>query len=300
MEGQTKIIRLANGYHIWTRKVGESPIKVLLLHGGPGLTHEYLENFQDYLPRQGLEIYFYDQLGSYFSDQPDDPALWNIERFCDEVEEVRNGLGLTDFYLFGHSWGGMLAIEYALKYGDFLKGLIISNTTASIELWDKYLVQLRDSMPVEVVGRMDVLKRQGEAGGVEYNELFWEHFGKLYICRKETMAEPAARSESRINEKVHETLMGTLEYEVNGLMKDWNRWETLHEINNPTLLLGGRFDMMKATEMEEMGKKIPNSRTSISEDGSHLVMWDDPDTYFKHLVAFLHEVEAGRFESDPK
>jgi proline iminopeptidase len=105
---------------------GQAPIKVLLLHGGPGLNHIYLECFEDYLPQNGIEFYYYDQLGGLFSDNPDDPSLWTIERYTDEVEEVRKGLGLDQFYLYGHSWGGMLTYEYALKYGSRLKGAIVS------------------------------------------------------------------------------------------------------------------------------------------------------------------------------
>ena len=114
--------------------MGDNPaIKVLLLHGGPGATHEQWESVEQYLAPAGIEFYYYDQLGSYFSDQPDEPALWTTERFVEEVEQVRQALGLgpDNFYLVGQSWGGMLAIEYALKYQENLKGLVISNMMAS-------------------------------------------------------------------------------------------------------------------------------------------------------------------------
>src|SRR2546430_14319623 len=115
-----KLIRVDGKYHVWTKRVGSGPIKMLTLHGGPGSTHEYFECFEDFLPQHGIEFFYYDQLGSAYSDQPDDAALWRIERFREEVEQVRSALGLDDFYLYGHSWGGMLAIEYALKYQDHL------------------------------------------------------------------------------------------------------------------------------------------------------------------------------------
>jgi len=106
-------------FHVWTKRIGNHPtMKVLLLHGGPGATHEYLEAFDSYFPAAGIEYYYYDQLGSYYSDQPHEPELVQLERFVEEVEQVRKGLGLdrSNFYLYGHSWGGLLAIEYALKY----------------------------------------------------------------------------------------------------------------------------------------------------------------------------------------
>ena len=125
----------AGDFRVWTKRVGDNPrIKVLLLHGGPGATHEPLEVFDSFLPADGVEYYYYDQLGSYYSDQPDDPRLLTTDRFVDEVEQVRQALGLDkdNFYLYGHSWGGILAMEYALAHPQALKGLIISNMMASI------------------------------------------------------------------------------------------------------------------------------------------------------------------------
>src|SRR5262245_42355659 len=116
-------------FHVWTKRVGNSPtMKVLLLHGGPGATHEYFEAFDSYFPAANIEYYYYDQLGSAFSDQPDEPELWDLPRFVEEVEQVRQALELdrNNFYLLGHSWGGILAMEYALKYQEHLKGLVIS------------------------------------------------------------------------------------------------------------------------------------------------------------------------------
>ncbi|HEX5788519.1 MAG TPA: proline iminopeptidase-family hydrolase, partial [Woeseiaceae bacterium] len=128
-------------YRVWTRRVGNNPtVKILLLHGGPGFTHEYLEAFDSYLPAASIEYYYYDQLGSYYSDQPDEPDLWELPRFVEEVEQVRDALELSreNFYLYGHSWGGLLAIEYALKYQQNLKGLIVSNMMASIPAYNEY------------------------------------------------------------------------------------------------------------------------------------------------------------------
>src|SRR5688572_2753565 len=128
-------------FKVWTKRFGNNPrIKVLLLHGGPAMTHEYMECFQSFFPREGIEFYEYDQLGSYYSDQPIDSSLWTVERFVEEVEQVRLALGLSkdNFFLLGNSWGGILAMEYALKYQQHLKGLIICNMMASCPDYDKY------------------------------------------------------------------------------------------------------------------------------------------------------------------
>ena len=128
-------------FRVWTKRVGNNPsVKVLLLHGGPGATHEGFEAFDSYLPAAGIEYYYYDQLGSAYSDQPDDPDLWELDRFVDEVEQVRVALGLdrSNFFLFGQSWGGILAMEYALHHGDALKGLVISNMMSSCRAYNAY------------------------------------------------------------------------------------------------------------------------------------------------------------------
>jgi proline iminopeptidase len=131
----------AGTFKVWTKRFGNNPkIKVLLLHGGPAMTHEYLEAFESFFPKEGFEFYEYDQLGSYYSDQPGDSSLWTLERFVEEVEQVRKALNMTkdNFYLLGNSWGGMLAMQYALKYQDNLKGLIVADMMSSCPEYGKY------------------------------------------------------------------------------------------------------------------------------------------------------------------
>src|SRR5579863_8950161 len=133
LSGGVRIIPIttAHGtFKVWTKRVGNNPrVRLLLLHGGPGATHEYFEACDSYLPAAGIEYYYYDQLGSGFSDQPDEPSLWDLDRFVDEVEQVRQALGLNrdNFVLLGHSWGGILAMEYALHHQEHLRGLVISS-----------------------------------------------------------------------------------------------------------------------------------------------------------------------------
>ena len=271
--------------------MGESPVKVLLLHGGPGLTHEYLENFHVYLPKNRIEMYFYDQLGSYFSDQPDDMEPWTIERFTEEIEEVRKGLSLEDFYLFGHSWGGVLAIEYALKYGDSLKGLIISNMAASSASWEKKMNELRDLFPQEIIQKMKKMEAENQNETDEYFQIYWEYFGKNHICRLDALPEAVIRSENHINLKLIDAFLGNEEFKINGKLKEWNSWDKIQHITVPTLLITGRYDYMAAEDHEEMGRRIPDARVCICENGSHLTMWDDTEDYFQHLIQFIEDVE---------
>ena len=151
LSGGVKLIPITTPkgtFRVWTKRIGNNPtIKVLLLHGGPGLTHEDFEAVDSYFPAAGVEYYYYDQLGSYYSDQPTDSSLWDLPRFVEEVEQVRQAskLDSTNFFLLGQSWGGMLAIEYALKYQQHLKGLIISNMMSSIPAYNEYAEQGADA-----------------------------------------------------------------------------------------------------------------------------------------------------------
>ena len=296
MSSASKIIPIHGGFHVWTRKIGDSPVKMLLLHGGPGATHEYLESFEQYLPPANIEIYFYDQLGSFYSDQPNDVSLWNVERFREEVEEVRQYLDLDQFYLCGQSWGGFLAIEYALKYQVALKGLIISNMTASIPSYVKYINSLRGRLPESILNVLEHYEAKGQYEAEEYQALLIEHLYKKHLCRVDPWPEAVSRAFAHINPQVYNTMQGPNEFLVTGTFKDWNRWDDVHHIKVPTLVLGGRYDTMDPADIEEMGRRIQNSTVGICENGSHMSMWDDADAYFGFIKSFVHNVEEGHIK----
>src|SRR5688572_15809242 len=177
-------------FTVWTKRVGNNPrIKVLLLHGGPGATHEYFEALDSFFPAAGIEYYYYDQLGSAYSDSPDDAALASlltIEHYVDEVEQVRTALGLgpDDFYLLGHSWGGILAIEYALKHQRNLKGLIISNMMSSIPAYNEYASKvLIPKMDPKVVAEILDMEAKGLTEDPRYAQLL-EGYYSQHILRR--------------------------------------------------------------------------------------------------------------------
>ncbi|WP_293911911.1 proline iminopeptidase-family hydrolase [Deinococcus sp.] len=297
-EAAVRHIEIDGGYQVWTRKVGHGPIVLLLLHGGPGCTHEYFECFEDQLSPDEYTFYYYDQLGSYFSDQPGDTALWNVERFREEVEQVRAALGLEQFYLFGQSWGGMLGIEYALKYQSRLRGLIISNMTASIGSYVSYLGELRERMAPEDVAAMKRYEAAGDYAAPDYQALLTRLYN-LHICRSLPWPEPVQRMFGHMALPVYNTMQGDNEFVVTGNFADWNRWADLQRIVVPTLLTVGRHDSMNPADIEEMGRRIPGSRVHIAEAGSHLSMWDDPQSYFASLRSFLADTERGLTARQP-
>ena len=174
-------------FKVWTKRVGNNPTKkVLLLHGGPGMTHELYSCFDGYFPQEGIEYIYYDQLGSYYSDQPDDLDLWTKERFVEEVEQVRLALGLdaSNFYLLGQSWGGMLAMEYALKYQDNLKGLVISNMMSSIPEYNLYAQEvLGPQMDPAIYKEIKAMEDAEDFGNPKYGELLFQYYYTEHVLR---------------------------------------------------------------------------------------------------------------------
>ena len=285
--GGSRMIEIEGGYHVWTKKVGDSPIKVLLLHGGPGLDHTYFECFEDFLPPNGIEFYYYDQLDSTNSDKPGDVRLWTVERFCHEVEAVRKGLGLEQFYLLGHSWGGMLAIGYALAYPQHLKGLIISNMAASIQSFAEYFNQLRVALPENAQRILDKYEKSGLYEAPEYKKVVFEQMYCRYICRLSPWPEPITRDFRNWNQKIYNYMQGPSELVCTGTFKDWNRWADLPRIDIRTLVMGAKYEEMSPKDLRKMADLMPNARVWISEKGSHFAMYDDQVAYFTELLTFL-------------
>jgi proline iminopeptidase len=288
-------------FRVWTKRVGNNPgVKVLLLHGGPGVTHEYLEALDSYFPGAGIEYYYYDQLGSFYSDQPDEPDLWNTPRFVDEVEQVRKALNLgpDNFFLFGQSWGGILAIEYALEYGQNLKGLVISNMMASIPAYNEYAEKvLMPEMDQPALAEIKGYEAAGDFANPRYEQLLYEHHYVKHILRM-PLAEwpdPVIRSFSHMNPKIYVPMQGPSELGASGKLEHWDRTGDLSRITVPTLVIGAEYDTMDPKHMEWMAGQFPKGRYVYCPHGSHLALYDDQATYTRGLIQFIRDVDAGRF-----
>ena len=287
-------------FRVWTKRVGSNPtIKVLLLHGGPGFTHEYLEAFDSYFPAAGIEYYYYDQLGSYYSDQPDEPEFWSTPRFVDEVEQVRQALDLgpDDFYLYGHSWGGILAMEYALKYPDNLKGLIVSNMMASIPAYNQYAQDvLMPMMDQDVLAEIKGYESAEDYENPRYMELLMEHHYVHHILRMppDEWPDPLLRALEHLNPSVYIPMQGPSELGASGVLADWDRTADLGRIQAPTLVIGAAHDTMDPEHMEWMAGELENGRYLYCPNGSHLALYDDQEIYFEGLIEFIRDVDAGR------
>lgn len=284
-------------FSVWTRRVGEHPTrKLLLLHGGPGATHEGFEIFEQYLPLDEVEFYYYDQLGSYHSDQPNEPELWTVARFVDEVEQVRSALNLdaSNFYLLGQSWGGLLAMEYALTHQEQLKGLIISNMMSSAPAYGAYAENvLMPSMDAAVVKELKGLEAEEDYSNPRYETLLMEHHYQYHVLRKplNQWPEPVMRMLEHINHDIYVPMQGPSELGIRGTLADWDRSEDLSRITVPALVIGAAHDTMDPEHMAWMAGQLPNGRSLICPNGSHLAQYDDPDHYFPGLLRFISDVD---------
>ncbi len=286
-------------FDVWTRRVGDNPrIKLLLLHGGPGATHEYFECLDAYLPAEGIEYYFYDQLGSAYSDQPDDPSLWEIDRFVDEVEQVRQalGLGADNFFVLGHSWGGVLAIEYALRHQQHLKGLVVSNMMASIPAYNRYAREvLMPPMDQTALARIQELEAEGRTDDPDYERLLNEHHYVHHVLRMpvEQWPDPVVRAFAHINPAIYVPMQGPSELGASGKLLEWDRTADLASIEVPTLVIGAEHDTMDPAHMRAMATSFARGTYLHCPQGSHMAMYDDQLTYVRGLVDFLTSVDAG-------
>jgi proline iminopeptidase len=286
----------AGEFRVWTRRVGTNPdLKVLLLHGGPGATDELYEPFDLWFPPAGIEYYYYDQLGSFRSDQPDEPSLWDLDRFVDEVEQVRRALRLdsSNFVLLGQSWGGLLALEYAVHHQQHLKGLVISNMMASCKLYNDYATDvLMPTIDPSVLAEIKRFEAEGRTDDPRYDQLLVEHHYVFHVCRLpfDDWPEPVIRTFQHLNPAVYVPMQGPSELGMSGTLEGWDRTADLASITVPTLTIGATHDTMDPEHMRWMAEQLPNGRHLHCPDGSHLAQFDDPQHYFPGLLDFLRSL----------
>jgi proline iminopeptidase len=286
----------AGAFRVWVKRVGNHPdLRVLLLHGGPGATHEYFEACDSYLPAAGIEYYYYDQLGSGFSDQPEEPSLWDLDRFVDEVEQVRQALGLDrdNFVLVGHSWGGILAIEYALHHQQHLRGLVISSMMSSVPAYNAYAEQvLMPDMDQAALAEIKAFEAGGETGDPKYMELLNEQHYVHHVLRMPVAdwPDPVQRAFAHINPAIYVSMQGPSELGISAdaSLAHWERFDELATIDVPTLVIGARHDTMDPAHMEAMAGRLPRGQYLFCPDGSHMAMYDDQQVYFTGLIDFLN------------
>jgi pimeloyl-ACP methyl ester carboxylesterase len=266
------------GFQTWYEIVGdgEQPgrLPLLVLHGGPGSSHDALEGLGA-LAEQGRRVVFYDQLGSGESDRPEDTSLWTVETFLDQLRTVREKLGLDRLHLFGSSWGGMLALEYALTRPDGLASLVLNSTPTSAPRWATEAKRLHEELPPGLD------EKEGE-----------KEFWRRHICRLDPEPEPLARARAKFGKPVYETMWGPNEFTVTGTLKDWDVVDRLGEIRLPTLLTSGRHDECTPALVEPLHRGIAGSEWVVFEESAHVSYLEEPERYLEVVDGFLERVES--------
>lgn len=294
----------AGEFKVWTKRFGNNPrIKILLLHGGPATGHEYMECFESFFPQQGFEFYEYDQLGAPYSDQPSDSSLWTVPRYVDEVEQVRKAIGADrrNFYVLGNSWGGILAMEYALKYQDHIKGLIVADMVASCPEYGKYANEvLSKTMDPKVLAELRDIEAKKDFSNPRYEELLIPNFYHQHICRLAEWPDPVVRAfthmdNTKVSKEIYVMMQGPSEFGIAGRLANWDIKNRLKEIKIPTLMVGAKYDTMDPNAMEEQSQMVQHGRYLYCPNGSHLCMWDDQKVFMTGVIQFIRDVDQRNF-----
>jgi len=284
------------GYKVWCGIVGEreepGKLPLLCLHGGPGAPHDYLEPLGA-VADTGRRVIFYDQLGSGNSDHPHKPGMWTVELFVEEVGVVCQALGLERVHLFGQSWGGMLAMEYALKKPNGLTSLILADSPASMPQWIAEANRLRAELPPDVQETLLRHEKAGTTSDPAYEEAMLV-FYRRHVCRIDPWPDCLIRTWEKLKQdpEVYLTMNGPSEFFVTGTLKNWSIVNRLSEIDVPTLLLSGRYDEATPAIMETVHRGIRGSEWVIFENSSHMPHLEESERYLKVLADFLSRVEA--------
>jgi proline iminopeptidase len=273
-------------YRVVTYSYGSGDNVVFLLNGGPGLPCNYLREPMLRLLEDGYRVVIHDQLGCGASDRPKDPALWTISRYVEEVETVRQSLGLGRVHLLGHSWGGWLSIEYALTHAEALKSLVLSNTCADMPHLVEELNRLRAALGPETVAMMQRYEATGMLKHPAYDAAI-TILNYRHVLRLDEWPEPARFSFADWNMDVYGTMQGPNEFLYTGNLKDWNRIPDLHRITVPTLILCGHHDELPPSCSMRMHHALSNSEITVFANSSHMPFYEEPEAYFARLRQFL-------------
>jgi proline iminopeptidase len=288
--GVKKIV-IDNKFWVWTQKIGDGKINVLLLHGGPGQTHEYFEIFSKFLPSAGITIYYYDQFGSYYSQTPtqqqlNDTSLWKMSRYVDEVEQVRKGLHLNNLFVYGHSYGALLALAYTYKYSKHVQGLIFSDMNPDQQSFGKDIVLAStktDSILSFTPSYKELLQRKKNMQPYDtslYEKAFEETFTRNFVIRLDSLSDDLVRTKKHKNQQVAERI-GPSTFSLDYALM-------IKKITVPVFVMSGKYDfIIRPEETEALSKSFKNSKYYIVPNGGHICFVDDAENYFPALIKFI-------------
>lgn len=281
-------------YRTWYRSFGEGEpgrLPLVVLHGGPGATHQYLEPLAD-LAQFGRRVILYDQLGCGRSDHPTDPSLYVVQTFVDELDALRAQLGLSDVHVLGQSWGGMLAMQYAIERPAGLASIIVADSPADMGQWVTEANRLRAELPAETAA---VLSRHEAAGTTDHAEYLAavDVFYRKHVCRLDPWPDPFARTAAALTNDnfVYTVMNGPSEFHVVGKLKTWSILDQLHAITAPTLLLSGAYDEATPAIVGAIKSRLPQAEWILFEHSSHTPHLEEPVAFNAAVLGFLSGVE---------
>ena len=289
---ETRAVEIAGGYRVVTYSFGAGDEVVLCLNGGPGLPCDYLREPHACLADHGYRVVAYDQLGCGESDRPSDPALWTIERYAQEVEAVREALGLGRVHLLGQSWGGWLSIEYGVTFPRSLKTILLENTCGDMPHLVGELERLRAALGPETVAMMQQHEAEGTLDHAEYQAAI-TLLNHRHVCRLREWPAPLQRSLEGWNMDVYRTMQGPNEFLYTGNLKDWNRIPDLHRITAPALITVGKYDELTPACALRMKNALPHAELVVFPNSSHTPFYEEPDAYYAVLLDFLDRHRTG-------
>jgi len=284
------------GHRVWTRTVGAAAdprrLPLLCLHGGPGVPHDYLEPIEA-VADSGRAVVFYDQLGCGNSDQPHDPSMWTVGLFLEELDVVRRALGLDRVHLLGQSWGGMLAMEYAVTRPAGLASLIVASSPARMADWEAAADQLRRQLPPDVQRTLAHHESAGTTDSAEYQSAMTV-FYKRHVCRVDPYPPNVQRAFDKVaaNPEVYHTMWGPSEFHVTGTLRGWDVSGQLHRVDVPTLVTSGRHDEASPAVVQPVVRGIAGAKQVIFEHSSHMSHVEEAELYVRTVAEFLDGVES--------
>ncbi|WP_369829898.1 proline iminopeptidase-family hydrolase [Mycobacterium sp. ACS4054] len=273
------------GGNVWFERVGGGPgLPLLVVHGGPGLPHTYLRSLQRLADER--EVIFWDQLGCGNSERPTNRELWTMQRSVAEMDAVVKGLGLNGFHLFGNSWGGMMAQQYALDVPSRAVSLTISNSIASIPQFSQMVARLKTELDPETQSAIDRHEAAGTTHAAEYQDAI-RTWNETYLCRVRPWPAELLEAFANMGTDIFETMFGPSDFRIVGTVRDWDVFDRLAEITLPTLILAGRFDECVPEHMWEMHRRIAGSRYELFESTAHMPFIEEPDKFDRVMRDFL-------------
>lgn len=280
----------ASGGRVWYRIVGSGDATpLLLLHGGPGAPSHYLK------PLEGVAVdrpvIFYDQLGAGRSPAPSDPSLWTVERFVEEVAQLREALGLDEVHILGHSWGSMLAMDYMLTDPDGVRSLVFASPALNVKRWTEDARELLKALPEETQAVVERHEAAGTTNAPEYQDAVMAYY-QLYLSRSDPWSDDLMAAFEGFNTELYGYMWGPSEFTATGTLEDYNREAELAELDVPVLFTAGRYDEATPATVEYFQSLVPGSEIRIFEESAHMTMLDEPDAYAEAIRDFLSRVDA--------